>query len=166
MGDDVTLGQPSGVTQRQRQPPSPSSEEELGDLGTAEIDEGDAEAAELEEQSYPAARDIPAGGVTVPETVPDTTEWRCHILQSEKLVPLDRLCYDKSADYGQVRPLRDSVVKYYVQRLLTSGEPVRPVDIFVKLTSGTLPCCVGNGYANICVTNRQTQAKTHVHMVK
>ena len=65
-----------------------------------------------------------------------------HILQNEKLVPLDRLCYDKSADYGHVRPLRDSVVKYYVQRLLTSGEPVRPVDIFVKLTSGTLSCCV------------------------
>ena len=114
--------------------------QDVRDLGTAEIDE--AEAA-VEEEQFPSSRDIPSGGVRPTESVIDFSEWRCHVLHNERLVPLDLLCFDKGADHGQVRPLRPEIVKYYVQRLITMGEPVRPVDVMTKQTSGVCVWCSG-----------------------
>ena len=112
--------------------PTQQQAQQAGDLGTAAIDE---EEGEVEEQ-FPASRDIPSGGVRPPESIIDLSEWRCHILHAERLIPLDQLCFDKSADHGQVRPLRMEIVKYYLQRLISTGEPVRPMEVMTKQTSG------------------------------
>ena len=100
-----------------------------------------AEAGAVEESAtqsalsavFPDADDIPQGGVGFSDNVVDLQEWRTHILHSEKMINMDSLCWDKNAELGQVRRLRADVVKYYVQRLMAEGEPVKPVDVFTKM---------------------------------
>ena len=48
------------------------------------------------------------------------------------MLNVDDLLWDKHAQFGQNRPLQQHIIRYYVQRLLTQGEPVRPVEPLVK----------------------------------
>ena len=66
----------------------------------------------------------------------DFTEWRTFILDRSRTIPLPSLCWDYDAQFGQVRPVRSSVIKYYIQSLLSKGEPIKPVQVFVKMQPG------------------------------
>ena len=74
----------------------------------------------------------------------DVDEWKTYLDTRDKLVHIDDLCWDKEARFGQNRPLKGSLTTYYVQRLLSGGEPLRPVEPLVKLMPGvfcTDPMC-------------------------
>ena len=89
-------------------------------------------------ERFPGCSDIPQGGVGVSDSLVDLQEWRLHIVAKDKVVKLSELCWDRNAELGQVRRLRMDVVKYYVQRLLAEGEPVKPVDVFTKMLPGVM----------------------------
>ena len=95
--------------------------------------------ATSESDKFPGCTDIPQGGVGVSDSLVDLQEWRLHIVAKDKVVKLTELCWDRNAELGQVRKLRMDVVKYYVQRLLAEGEPVKPVDVFTKMLPGVCP---------------------------
>ena len=86
------------------------------------------------------------------DDVPDPAEWRHWILDRSRMVKITALCWDHKAEYGQVRQLKPSIVKYYVQRLLAQGEPIRPVNTFFKIQRGMHLPAFFFWYAEIRVT--------------
>jgi len=87
----------------------------------------------------PPAQDYTQQSNTLPSDEPaDPTEWRTYILDRNRQVPITKLCWDHDAQFGQIRPLKPNGIKYYVQRLMAGGEPVRPVDTFVKIQPGVV----------------------------
>ena len=100
----------------------------------------------------PPASDYVHQSTNLPSDEPaDPSEWRTHILEKKRQVPIPTLCWDHDAQYGQVRELHPSVVRYYVQRLLTGGEPVKPVETFVKIQPGVYSFKLSVKYAALRV---------------
>ena len=94
-------------------------------------------------QIFPKPRGLGAGNTTIATTgdelATDASEWRTFIESRDKILFLDSLVWDAKAQFGQNRKLKGSIVAYYVQRLLTGGDPVRPVNVLVKATPGMHP---------------------------
>ena len=63
----------------------------------------------------------------------DITEWRNYVLDNERPIPIDQLVWDHKGEMGQVRPLRQAHVRYYVSKLMATGHPVSPVAVLTKM---------------------------------
>ena len=104
-------------------------------------DESEAEFTATQRQArqlLPAARDYlrPDTSLQPADMPSDNSEWRAHVLDSDRLVPIPALSWDHDARFGQVRPLRIELVRHYAQRLIAQGDPVRPVDTMLKMLPG------------------------------
>ena len=66
----------------------------------------------------------------------DPTDWRSYVVDTDLTIPITSLRWDYSAEKGQIRPLRQNMLNYYVQRLIAQGEPVKPIKLFVKKQQG------------------------------
>ena len=78
------------------------------------------------------APDAPSGE----DTVTDISAWREYVKASEKLVPVDKLCWDLNASEGQIRKIDKLKVTRYVRSLINHGVPQHYVDTFLKETTG------------------------------
>ena len=86
------------------------------------------------------------------EQATDPSEWRTHILDRKRTIPFTSLRWDHRAEEGQIRPLRQSIVTYYIQRLITQGHPVSPVELLVKMQPGVFPIFLLIHYAECRVS--------------
>ena len=140
-GSEAELGDPGRASEDDRQ-----SEERLEN--TRDVREASPVGSDRSTASTPAPPLTQAQAILPQAHAPpsqgdvigqDPQQWRQHIRDTSKLIPIPLLTWDHDAHLGQVRPLKIPLVTYYVQKILSSGEPVRPVDVMTKLTSGVYP---------------------------
>ena len=91
---------------------------------------------ESEEQAADDARDRVPVMTQAANPAGDLTDWRSYVIDNDLTIPMTSLRWDHSAEKGQIRPLRESILNYYTQRLITQGEPVKPIKVFVKKQQG------------------------------
>ena len=91
---------------------------------------------ESEEQAADDVRDSVPVMTQAANPVGDPTDWRSYVIETDLTIPMTSLRWDHSAEKGQIRPLRESILNYYIQRLITQGEPVKPIKVFVKKQQG------------------------------
>ena len=107
--------------------------------GQVEADTVDSTQREAMEVLPPASSIAQQPAAVLPDQPVDPSDWRHHVLHHNQLVNISDLYWDHDARYGQVRQLRHNVIRYYIQRLLTQGEPIKPIQTFLKKEAGVSP---------------------------
>ena len=91
----------------------------------------------------PAVMDIavePLANLPPVDEVTDEQQWRQYLQDNDKLVPYEKLVWDMKAEHGQVRSFRPVIVKHYVSRMISQGDPVRPVEVMTKMLACSDHC--------------------------